>query len=296
MKSHTQYKGAYTALITPFNQDGTIDFGALQPLVEWQIQEGIHGLVPTGTTGESPTLTHDEHCKVIQTVVEQTNARVPIIAGTGSNSTDEAIYLTKQAKDIGADASLQVTPYYNKPSQEGIYRHFMAIADAVSLPIIVYNIPGRTSKLIEIETMLRLFEHPNIIGMKDATGDINYTIDIIQQNKTVSVLSGDDGLALSVIAQGGHGCISVISNIAPKQFAQMMDAMLQNDIDTARTIYTTLYPLMKALSLDTNPIPIKYASAVLGLAEEIYRLPLCELQSAHKQLIDTAIKNLKLSK
>lgn len=296
MKKTIELRGVYTALITPFNQDGTVDFVALKDLVEWQINEGIDGLVPMGTTGESPTVNHDEHCKIIQTVIEQTNGRVPIIAGTGSNSTQESIDLSKKAKSLGATACLQVTPYYNKPSQEGLYRHFITIAEESELPQLLYNIPGRTSKLIELDTMLRLFQHPLVLGVKEATGNIDYTINLIEKNQEVSVLSGDDSLVLSLIAQGGHGVVSVLSNIAPKKVVEMTHCLLQNDIAKGRELFYTLYPLMKAMFIDTNPIPIKYVATKIGLCKEVYRLPLCELNSKHKTYIDALLKSLNITR
>lgn len=279
-------QGVFTALITPFNTDGTVDYHALQALVEWQISQGIQGLVPVGTTGESPTLNHEEHLKVIQTVVEQTNNRVPVIAGTGANSTAEAIELTSKAREIGVQASLQVCPYYNKPNQEGIYQHFIAIAESSTLPIIVYNIPGRTSVAIELSTLIKLAQHKLVIGIKEATGHIKNTIDLVHANTETSILSGDDNIALSIIAQGGHGLISVASNIIPAEMSSLISLSLQGEFQEARTLYYKYLPLFKALFSDTNPIPVKYLASKMKLCQEIYRLPLCATSDEIKTILD----------
>ncbi len=277
------FQGAYTALITPFNEDETIDEGALRDLVEFQITEGISGIVPVGTTGESPTVTHKENVEVVRIVVEQAAGRVPVIAGTGSNSTMEAIEMTRQAKKIGATASLQVAPYYNKPSQEGFYRHFSTIADKVDMPHVVYNIPGRTGKNIENDTMLRLAEHPNIPAVKEASGSMPQVMDLIAQKPSdFAVLSGDDNLTLPILALGGVGVISVASNLIPGRMQKLVDAFLAGDTEAARTEHYTLLPFFKGLFLDTNPIPIKYGVSLTGRAKEVYRLPLCSMSEADK--------------
>ena len=289
------YKGVYTALITPFNKDGSVDTGALKDLVEFQIAEGISGLVPVGTTGESPTVSHEENVKVVQIVVEQAKKRVPIIAGTGSNCTEEAINMTKRAKDIGADATLQVAPYYNKPSSEGFYRHFTAIADTAGLPVIVYNIPSRTGKNIDNDTMLRLAAHPKIVAVKEASGDLAQVMDLIRRKpKDFDVLSGDDNLGLPLIALGGNGIISVASNAIPKQMESLVKLCLENRYDEARELHYKLLPFFKALFVETNPIPVKYAMSLLGKCIEVYRLPMCPMDDAKKEALKKVMKDLKL--
>jgi len=288
-------EGAYTALITPFNDDGTIDEKGLRELVEFQIEEGIAGMVPVGTTGESPTVTHEENIEVIRIVVEAAKGRVPVIAGTGSNSTAEAISMTRRAKSVGADATLQVAPYYNKPNQEGLFRHFTAIADAVDLPIIVYNIPGRTARNIENETMLRLAGHRNIIGVKEASGDINQVMDLAARKPAdFAMLSGDDALAYSIAMLGGKGVISVASNMIPRQIAEFMKSAVGGDAARARETHYQLLPLFRALFIDTNPIPVKYGLSLMGKAREIYRLPMCSMDEAKKQSFRKVAQDLGL--
>jgi len=288
-------QGVYTALVTPFNKDGSVNEKALRELVDFQIAQGISGLVPVGTTGESPTLTHQEHHRVIEIVIEQTGGRVPVIAGTGSNSTREAIALTRNAKAAGADYTLQVTPYYNKPSQEGLYRHFTAVAEEVDLPVIIYNIPGRTGKNIENETMFRLAEHPNIVGVKEASGNLAQMMDVIAQtDENFSVLSGDDNLGLPLIAAGGDGIVSVASNLIPRQMEEMVNLLLQGKIAEGRALHYTLLPLFKGMFLDTNPIPVKYAMAKAGHMEEVFRLPLCPMEEELKVKLDKVLKDLGL--
>lgn len=289
--------GVYTALITPFNKDGSIDYGALKDLVEFQIQEGITGLVPVGTTGESPTVSHEENLKIIEEVVKQAAGRVPVIAGTGSNCTQEAIDMTKKAKDLGADASLQVAPYYNKPNQEGFYQHFSTIADNCQLPIVVYNIPGRTGKNIETQTILKLAKHPQIVAVKEASGDINQIMDIIANApKDFTILSGDDNITYPFIALGGHGVISVASNLIPGTMARFVAAALKGDTETARKEHYRLLPLFKTMFIDTNPIPVKYAMTLLKnlKIEETYRLPLCPMSKEKKQTLKNTLKELKI--
>ena len=288
-------QGVYTALVTPFAADGSVNEKALRELVDFQIAQGISGLVPVGTTGESPTLTHQEHHRVIEIVIEQTAGRVPVIAGTGSNSTQEAIALTRNAKAAGADYTLQVAPYYNKPSQEGLYRHFTAVADEVDLPVIIYNIPGRTGKNIENDTMFRLAEHPNIVGVKEASGNLAQMMDVIANtDDNFSVLSGDDNLGLPLIAAGGDGIVSVASNLIPRQMEEMVGLLLQGKIAEGRALHYTLLPLFKGMFLDTNPIPVKYAMARAGHMEEVFRLPLCPMEAGLKTRLDTVLQNLGL--
>ncbi len=279
-------KGVFTALVTPFNEDGSVDETSLRQLVDFQIDNGISGLVPVGTTGESPTLNHQEHDRVIEIVIEQTSGRVPVIAGTGSNSTAEAIRLTKHAKGAGADYSLQVAPYYNKPSQEGFYRHFMEIADAVDIPMIVYNIPGRSGKNIENSTMLKLAEHPNIVGVKEASGSIPQVMDLAHKKPDdFTILSGDDNLGLPIIACGGSGIISVASNIIPKEMEELVRTANAGNFEHAREIHYELFPFFKAMFIDTNPVPVKYGCFLKGMMKEVYRLPLCEMSEEHKKIL-----------
>ena len=270
----TRLHGAITALVTPF-ANGAFDEAAYKRLVERQIAAGVHGLVPVGTTGETATLSHDEHHRVVELCVEISAGRVPVIAGAGSNSTSEAIELVRHAKTIGADAALVVTPYYNRPSQEGLYRHYAAINDAVELPVIVYNVPSRTSVDITNDTLARLAKLPNIVGVKDATGDLpRASLMRLMCGEDFIMLSGDDPSALGYAAHGGHGCISVTSNVAPEQMAAAFNALLAGDFKTALYWQDRLMRLHKALFLDASPAPTKFALAKLGLCAEDVRLPL----------------------
>ncbi|MBA7519468.1 4-hydroxy-tetrahydrodipicolinate synthase [subsurface metagenome] len=270
------FEGVYTAIVTPFTENvEKIDEQALRRLVDFQIENGVNGLVPVGTTGESPTLSHEEDREVIRIVVDQAAARVPVIAGSGSNCTSTAIELTERAKEVGATASLQVAPYYNKPTQEGFYRHFTAIADAVDLPIIVYNIPGRSGKNIENSTMLKLAGHKNIVAVKEASGNIGQIMDLIAKKPDdFVVLSGDDNLVFPLMALGGKGVISVAGNLVPRRMSDFVGAALKGDWDRARELHYQLLPLFKAIFIETNPIPIKAALAWQGMIKETYRLPM----------------------
>jgi 4-hydroxy-tetrahydrodipicolinate synthase len=289
------FQGVYTALITPFTRGGKIDEQALRKLVDFQIEKGIDGLVPVGTTGESPTLSPEETEQVIRVVVEQAEGKVPVIAGTGSNCTDKAIHMTEKAKAIGATASLQVAPYYNKPTGEGFYRHFTAIADGVDLPMVVYNIPGRSGKNIENPIMLRLAEHRNIVAVKEASGSIPQMMDLIAKKpEGFDVLSGDDNMAYPLMALGGVGVVSVASNIIPDRMKQLTQAALQGEWDRARQLHYELLPLFKGIFLETNPIPIKAAMAMKGFVEEIYRLPMCPLSPENRKSLTEILKGLKL--
>jgi 4-hydroxy-tetrahydrodipicolinate synthase len=268
------FRGSIPALITPF-ANGKVDEKAFQDLVEWQIKQGSHGLVPCGTTGESPTLSHEEDMRVTALCVEAADGRVPVIAGTGSNNTEEAIRLTRAAKDAGADAVLVVTPYYNKPTQDGLYAHYEAIHDAVEIPIVIYNIPGRSIVDMSVETMARLAELPNIVGVKDATADL------VRPAKTRGAigpdfvqLSGEDATVVPFLAQGGHGCISVTANVAPRACADLHEAWQRGDITTVQKINDRLMPLHFALFVESSPAPVKYAASLLGLAKNRVRLPL----------------------
>ncbi len=289
------FHGVYTALITPFAEDGTVDEAALRRLVSAQIEAGISGLVPMGTTGESPTVTHQENMRVIEIVIDEAGGRVPVIAGTGSNSTAEAVDMTRQARNLGASASLQVSPYYNKPSQEGLYRHFTTIADEVDLPVVVYNIPGRTGKNIETETLLRMSSHPNIVAVKEASGSIKQMMDVLEVvPESFDVLSGDDNMAFPLTALGGKGVVSVVSNLIPGKMVQLIEQTLSGEISHARKLHFELLPLFRGVFLDTNPIPIKYMMHRAGYCRETYRLPMVPLSEAHKDQIDATMKRLGL--
>lgn len=284
------FKGSMVALITPMRGDGSVDEKAFQDLVEWQISEGTEGLIPVGTTGESPTLSHDEHKRVVELCVEAARGRVPVIAGTGSNSTAEAIELTRHARKAGADACLVVTPYYNKPAQEGMYLHFKAIADAVDLPVIIYNIPPRSVIDMSVETMARLAKHRNIVGVKDATANLTRPLhtkracgeDFIQ-------LSGEDHTALAFNAAGGHGCISVTANVAPRLCAEMQRAWREGRVREAMAIQDRLLPLHDAMFCETSPGPVKYAASLLGKTSEHCRLPLSPVTEANKARVREAM-------
>jgi len=289
------FQGVYTALITPFRTDGSLDEPALRRIVNQQIAGGVSGLVPMGTTGESPTVTHDENIKVIEIVVDEVSGRVPVIAGTGSNSTSEAIDMTRRAKKIGADASLQVAPYYNKPSQEGFFRHFTAIADAVDMPMVVYNIPGRTGKNIETPTLLRMVSHPNIVAVKEASGSVSQMMDVLRSvPDDFDVLSGDDNLALPLTMLGGRGVISVASNLIPDLMSKMIGLALDGRFVEARSEHFRLLPLFKAVFIDTNPIPIKYMMHLAGFCEEVYRLPLVSLSDTDRESVKNLLSEYKL--
>jgi 4-hydroxy-tetrahydrodipicolinate synthase len=274
MTAKTLFRGSFTALITPF-KNGSLDEKAFRDLVDWQIAEGTNGLVPVGTTGESPTLSHDEHMQVVEWCVEQARGRVPVIAGAGSNSTKEAIGLAQHAEKAGADAILVVSPYYNKPTQEGLYQHFKAINDAISIPIIMYNIPSRSVIDISVDTMKRLYELKNIAGVKDATANMAR---VSQQRAALgpdfNQLSGEDITALGFMAHGGHGCISVTSNVAPRLCAQFQSACLRGDYATALTLQDKLAPLHLNLFVETSPAPIKYGMALIGRCDNLLRLPM----------------------
>lgn len=283
------FKGSFTALITPF-RDGRVDEKAFRALVDWQIREGTHGLVPCGTTGESPTLSHEEHRKVIEICIEVADGRVPVIAGAGSNSTDEALSLTRHAKTVGAAAALLVVPYYNKPTQEGMARHFLAVADAVDLPIIVYNIPARSVVNMTTETMARLAKHPNIVGVKDATADLARPARArLAIGTDFCQLSGEDVTVVPFLAQGGHGCISVTSNVAPRLCADLHNAWQKGELSKVREINDRLVPVHDAMFVESSPGPVKYAAELLGLCSSELRLPLCDIAETSKAAVKTAL-------
>jgi 4-hydroxy-tetrahydrodipicolinate synthase len=268
------FSGTFTALITPF-RNGGVDVEALEGMVEFQVQHGVSGLVPCGTTGETPAMSEAEDRAVVEAVVRVANGRVPVVAGTGSNSTDMAIKYTRMAQEVGADGSLQVAPYYNKPTQEGLYRHFATIAESTDLPLILYNIPGRTSVTISADTMARLAEIPNIVGVKDSTLSMNMISDVIDLcGEDFDVLSGDDPMTLPLIALGGRGVISVASNVAPGAVSEMVKALLEGEWERGRELHYELLPLFRALFFETNPIPVKTAASLLGLCSDEMRLPL----------------------
>ena len=287
-------KGSIPALITPM-KDGKVDEAAFRKFVSWQIEQGSSGLVPVGTTGESPTLSHEEHMRVVALCVQEAAGRVPVIAGAGSNSTDEAIALTRHAKSVGADAVLSVTGYYNKPSQEGQYRHFKAIAEAVDIPILLYNIPGRAIVEISVETMARLSELPGIIGVKDATGNLaRPTRERNACRKGWRLLSGNDDSALGYMAHGGHGCISVTANVAPKLCAEFQDACMRGNFDRARELQDRLMPLHDAMFCEPSPAPAKFGASLLGHCTPDVRLPLVELTEPGRRLVRAAMQSVGL--
>ena len=274
MTAKTRFRGSFTALVTPF-KNGSVDEKAFRDLVEWQISEGTHGLVPVGTTGESPTLSHDEHKKVVEWCVDQTRGRVPVVAGAGSNATAEAIDFSKHAETAGADAVLIVTPYYNKPTQEGLYQHYKAINDAVGIPIIIYNLPGRSIVDMSVDTMKRLAELKNIAGVKDATASMaRLTQQRAAMGEDFNQMSGEDITALGYMAHGGHGCISVTSNVAPRLCSEFQTACLKGDFATALKLHDKLAPLHINLFVETSPSPIKYAMSLIGKCANTVRLPM----------------------
>lgn len=284
------FKGCITALITPFQNGGDVDETAFQEFVSWQIEEGIHGVVPMGTTGESPTVLHESHAHVIKLCVETAAGKVPVIAGTGSNSTEEAIWLTRRAKEAGADAALVVTPYYNKPTQEGLYQHFKAIHDAVDIPIVIYNIPGRCVVDMTVDTMARLAKLPNIVGVKDATNDLARPLKTrVAIGPDFCQMSGEDATIMAFLGNGGHGCISVTSNVAPKLCAQMHEAWQKGDLETAFAIRDRLLPLHDALFAETSPGPVKYAAQLLGKCDGSVKLPLVEISEATREKVRNAM-------
>jgi len=289
MTVKTSFRGSFTALVTPFS-NGSVDEQAFRGMIDWQIAEGTDGLVPAGTTGESPTLSHDEHRQVVEWCVEQARGRVPVIAGAGSNSTGEAVELAQHAQACGATAVLVVTPYYNKPTQEGLYQHYKAINDAIGIPIIIYNIPARSVIDMSVDTMKRLFELENIAGVKDATANV---VRVSQQRAAMGTgfnqLSGEDATALGFMAHGGHGCISVTSNVAPRLCAEFQHACLNGDYATALGLHDKLMPLHSALFIETNPAPAKYALSVLGKCAETVRLPMVPVAEKTKSAVREAM-------
>ena len=267
-------QGTFTALVTPFNEDGSVDYGAFRSLVQWQVESGVEGVVPVGTSGESPTLDVKEHLKVIEATVEAVAGRAKVIAGTGANCTAEAIALTREVKGIGVDASLQVTPYYNKPNAEGLFRHFSAVAE-IGVPVVLYNVPGRSGKEIPLEVVARLSSNPNIAAIKEAGGSVD-RVSAIREICDMPVLSGDDNLALPMISVGAQGVISVVSNVIPSEFSAFIRDALAGKMAEASLFHTRYYTLFKSMFLDTNPICVKTALAMMGRVGPAFRLPLCE--------------------
>src|ERR1700750_2910839 len=289
MAAKTKFRGSFTALVTPF-KNGSVDEAAFRGLVNWQISEGTNGLVPVGTTGESPTLSHDEHKSVVECCSDRPAGRVPVIAGAGSNSTKEAIELAEHAEKAGADAVLVVTPYYNKPTQEGLYQHFKAINDAIGIQIIIYNIPARSVIDMSVDTMKRLYELKNIAGVKDATANM---VRVSQQRSELgpdfNQLSGEDATALGFMAHGGHGCISVTSNVAPRLCAEFQEFCLKGDYASALTVQDKLMPLHTALFVETNPAPAKYALSLLGKCTDTVRLPMVPVSEKTRAAVRDAM-------
>ena len=286
--------GTITAMVTPFTKDGAVDYGRLQAIVEEQIAEGVEGICAVGTTGESPTLNHAEHRQVIERTIEFAKGRVKIIAGTGANSTSEAVSLTKAAIATGgSDATLQVTPYYNKPNAEGIYRHFMTIAD-LGLPVVLYNVPGRSGREIPLEVVARLADHPMVVAIKEAAGSVDRVSAIKNLCPQFTVLSGDDGLALPMIAVGAEGVISVASNVIPRAMGDMVRAALSGDFAAARCLHAKYYRLFHNLFIDTNPVMVKEAMAMMGKIDRVFRLPLCETSSKNLDAMRSTLQEVGL--
>ncbi len=288
------FKGSIVAIVTPF-KNGKVDEKALGDLIEWHIKEGTNAIVPCGTTGESATLDYKEHDRVIEFTIKKVKGRVPVIAGTGANSTDETIMITKHAKKAGADGALLVAPYYNKPTQEGLYRHYKAVAEAVKIPIVLYNVPGRTAVNVLPATVARLAEIKNIVAIKEATGDMKQVSEVIRLcGSRITVLSGDDFTTLPLMALGGKGVISVSANVAPKLVSRMCSLWEQGSYDEARKIHYMLEPLNASMFIETNPIPVKTALAMMRKIREEFRLPLCEMSGPNKEKLKNVLKSYKL--
>jgi len=288
------FKGAIVAIVTPF-KDGKVDEDAYRELIEFQIENGTNAIVPCGTTGESATLNMEEHSRVIDVAISAVNKRVPVIAGTGGNNTNEAIELTMHAKKAGADATLQVAPYYNKPTQEGLYQHFKAISNAVPLPQVLYNVPGRTSINILPETVARLAELPDVVAIKEASGNLVQMAEIKKlAGDNITLLSGDDNVTLPVLSLGGKGVVSVVANIVPKDTSDMVNAWLEGDIEKATGLFYKLFPLCQAMFYETNPIPVKTSLALMGKITDEFRLPMCNMASANLDRLKKALKDYGL--
>jgi len=289
-------EGSIVAIVTPF-KGGKVDEKALSELVEWHISSGTNAIVPCGTTGESATLEYEEHYRVIEIVIKTVNKRIPVVAGTGANATDETIMITKKAKKLGADAALLVAPYYNKPTQEGLYRHYKSVAEAVDIPIVLYNVPGRTVVNILPSTVARLLEMKNIVAIKEATGDMKQVSEVIRLcGDRLTVLSGDDFTTFPLLALGGKGVISVTANIAPQEVSDMCRFWKEKKYEKARALHYKLEPLNHAMFIETNPIPVKTAVAMMGKIREEFRLPLCEMSEANREKLKKTIKDFGLIK
>lgn len=286
------FEGVYTAIVTPFRKDGSVDYPRLNDLIEFQIEGGVDGIVPVGTTGESPTLDFDEHQRVIEATIEACRRRVKVIAGTGANSTDEALFLTRHAKQAGADGTLQVTPYYNKPTQRGLIAHFRAVAD-VGLPVVLYNVPGRTGLAIELPTVEELAKHPNIVAIKEAAGSVDRVSHLARACK-LDLLSGDDSLTLPMMIVGAVGVISVAANVMPREVSDMVHAALRGDWASARAAHARLHRLFTDLFLSTNPLPVKAALARMGKIEEQYRLPLTPMDPEPLKKLEDCLREYRL--
>jgi 4-hydroxy-tetrahydrodipicolinate synthase len=287
-------EGCFTAMVTPFRQDKSLDLEGLRNNVRFQIENGVSGLVPLGTTGESPTVTEEERVAVIKTVVDEVNGKVPVIVGTGSNSTEKTIKETRQAKELGADAALIVSPYYNKPSQEGLYHHFESVAEAVDIPIVVYNIKGRTGVNIETKTLKRIAEFRNITAVKEASGDINQMQDVLRSIPDFTVLSGDDGMTYNLMALGGKGVISVVSNLMPAKVSELCELMLDGNSEAGEKLHKELMPIFEGAFVETNPVPIKVAMNLKGLAAGPVRQPLWDLMPESKEKLVHVLKEMHI--
>ena len=282
------FTGSIVALVTPF-KDGEIDYEKLGELVEFHIANSTNAIIPCGTTGESPTLTHREHGEVVGKVIEVANGRIPVIAGTGSNNTSEAVSMTSHAKEVGADGSLLITPYYNKPTQKGIYEHYKAVLKEVDIPIIIYNVPSRTGVSISAETVARLYEFDNIVAIKEATGDLDQASQI-SNLCDITVLSGDDSLTLPIMSIGGKGVVSVLANILPREVSELTSSFLKGDIENAQRLHNRLFPVCKAMFIETNPIPVKTAMKLLNRLNGEMRLPLCDMSEEHESQLKKALE------
>ncbi len=286
------FTGSIVAMVTPF-KDGEVDYDKLGELVDFHVDNGTNAIIPCGTTGESPTLTHSEHGEVVGKVIEVSNGRIPVIAGSGSNNTSEAISLTRHAKEAGADASLIITPYYNKPTQQGLYDHYKAILDEVDIPIIIYNVPSRTGVSISPETVARLYEFNNIVAIKEATGDIDQASHILNLCD-INVLSGDDSLTLPIMSVGGKGVVSVLANILPREVSELTSSILNGEIENSQKQHINLFPLCKAMFIETNPIPVKTAMKLLGRLNGEMRLPLCNMSVENERQLKKALQEYGL--
>ncbi|PLW80085.1 4-hydroxy-tetrahydrodipicolinate synthase [Candidatus Woesearchaeota archaeon] len=291
------FGGVYTAIVTPFDDNEEVDYGKLRELIEFQIDNGVEGIVPCGTTGESPTLSHDEHNRIIEETVKIVDSRVKVLAGTGSNSTREAIDMSIHAEKAGVDSVMLVNPYYNKPTQEGLFRHFTTVAKAVNIPVVIYNIKGRSSVNLETDTLIRIInEAPNVRGVKEASGDMEQIKEVISRTPDdFSVMSGDDALTFEIIRNGGDGIISVASNVIPEKVVELADASIDEDFERASELNNELQPFFEMMFIETSPIPVKATLALQGKIEEVYRLPMCELMPENKERLEVFLSERNLT-